>query len=517
MKDKELKWICIKDAIIHQIESGIWRYNCKLPSVRALSKRFGVSINTIQHALSELESTAYIRAIQRSGNVVIWTKNAAANPVPDLSSVVVAVDHSVVKMLSTAVRGNPPSFVSAVLQDDLVPHSFLKKCITTVVKKDDHNITSFLPPPGLDRLRIRIAGLMLNRGVICSPDDVLITSGDTIALELALAAVAKIGDTIAIEYPTYYGILQIIERLGMKALPIKTDPRLGIDIEYLTHALEEHSISAIFLNPTLHNPMGFVMDNEARGTLSAVAKRFNVPIIEDDIFFDLLPQDGKPRTLKSFTHHESTIYCSSFSKTVAPGYRVGWCVPGRFKNEILAQMFSRNLSVSSLPQYVLSEYLARGYLESHCLMLGAKFSRSTQFLANLVQTCFTPNTQYIPPVGGFIHWITLPPNTDMDNFLNAVANRGLHIGSSNIFYADQADSNNIRICLGRTLSSEIKAALKVLGDASLVSQLPSGKRQRPKRLGSDLKQGTTSRANDNSVAENMPHNKGHALYRGRPE
>jgi DNA-binding transcriptional MocR family regulator len=458
----EKRWRIVKDWIIRQIESGEWAAESKLPSIRTLSRMFKTSITTVQRALADLEANAYVQTLPRVGYFVCAAGHAKSVSQFDFSSVTVNVNHDVVSMLSQASSRETASLSSAVLHSDLTPNVLLSKCLTAVASKAGNSLTGLVAPPGLPALRRRIAGLMLARGVACGPDDVLVTSGDTIALELALEAIAPKAATVAIETPTYYGILQTIERLGMRALPIATDTTHGINLDHLEEALKQKKVAVIFLNPTLQNPRGFIMPNHARARLSQLACAAEVPIIEDDIFFDLAPYEATPRALKSYDTTGQTIYCSSFSKTIAPGYRVGWCVPGKYRDAILAQMFSRNLAVSSIAQHVLSEFIGRGYMEEHCARLRSQLSSVMASFASLVETDFPVGTTYNPPRGGFIHWIELPCHTNMSLLEKLASKHDCHVVGSSVFFPDRRPSTALRICLGTTLTPAVIHRLKNL-------------------------------------------------------
>ncbi|MBL1377468.1 PLP-dependent aminotransferase family protein [Zobellella iuensis] len=480
----EPRWKTIRHWIVRQINSGEWPETMKLPSIRALSRMFDTSVTTVQRALGDLESSCYIRAEPRTGYFVAAKTQAVPADETGFASVAVNVNHAVVAMLSRAGRLKSASLSSAVLHDDLIPHTLLKKCLSAVADRYDSLLTGFIPPPGLPDLRRRLAALMLTRGVVCGPDDILITSGDTIGLELALEAVAPQGGVVAIEMPTYYGMLQIIERLGMRALPIRTHPRTGMDVDHLEEALKHQQITAIYLNPTLQNPQGFIMPDDARARLSRLAHTAGIPIIEDDIFFDLTPGKTRPRALKSLAAGSRTLYCSSFSKTIAPGYRVGWCVPGDYRDAILAQMFARNLSVSSLAQQVLNVFLERGYLERHGARLQDKLAAVRDYLDILVRTEFPEGSSYIPPAGGFIHWVVLPANTDMSALASLAEQQGCHIAGSGIFFPDDRQNTTVRLCLGSALSPGMKLNLKILcacAHQAVIAGATSAGRTRPRR------------------------------------
>ncbi|WP_411754662.1 PLP-dependent aminotransferase family protein [Serratia sp. (in: enterobacteria)] len=462
----EKRWQTVRDWIIKQIQVGKWENEIQLPSIRTLARLFQTSITTVQRALADLEASAYVFSVPRVGYFVSQGCQKDVEHQLDFSAVDVNVNHAVVKMLSEAALPDSLSLSSAVLHSDLTPRAWLNKSLISCAAKSGDMLAGFVAPPGLPALRRRIASLMLLRGVTCGPDDILITSGDSIAMELALEAIAGSGATIAIETPTYYGILQIIERLGMRALPLRTDPQDGIDINHLAEALKQTTISAIFLNPTLQNPRGFIMPNAARERISRLAEEAQVPLIEDDIFFDLVPVPHRPRAIKSFNVGDQTIYCSSFSKTIAPGYRVGWCVPGKYRESILAQMYARNLSVSSLGQNVINEFIARGYLDEHCHRLHTQLAAVGSMLEGIVRNDFPAGTRYQPPVGGFIHWIEFPATTNMRALIEKARQQGCHVSGNGIFYPDGVATQALRICTGNSLSVELARAIRQLAVCS---------------------------------------------------
>jgi DNA-binding transcriptional MocR family regulator len=458
------RWHTVYAWLLRQIDSGEWPSGTQLPSVRELARLFDSSLATVQRALAELEANAYVQATPRVGYFV--AQGAAQVQGFDLASVSVKVNHAVVAMLAQAASHTGLSFSSAVLHDELTPQVLLNKCLAGLLHKAEQPLAGLIAPPGLASLRRRIAGLMLQRGVACGPDEILVTSGDTVALELALEAVARPGATVAVETPSYYGILQSLERLGMRALPIRTHAGSGMDLDHLAWALKGHKVQVVFLNPTLQNPRGFSMPDAARARLSQLAQAADVPIIEDDIFFDLVDEAQRPKAIKHYDTTGQTIYCSSFSKTVAPGYRVGWCVAGRYRDAILAQLFSRNLAVSSLAQRVLDEFIGRGYMDEHCAKLRGRLAAQAEVMQALVRSAFPPGTRYAAPGGGFIHWLELPEGTDMAALRRLAAERGCSVGDSSMFFADGQAGTGLRVCLGRAITPQVMQGLQVLAECA---------------------------------------------------
>ena len=401
---KKFRWQILVDWVIKQIEDGGFEKGDVLPSLRKLASQFGVSLATVQRAMLQLEQLGVIKIIPKVGSLVLIECHEKVEF--NFSGIDVNVDMDVAAMLAKASLPSTITLGSAVLDKSLSADPLLRRCLASVAKNSEV-ISQFIPPPGDLRLRQVIAGQMIARGVSCSPDDIIITAGDTIALELSLTALEKPKGIVIVEDPTYFGILQAIEYTGMKALPIKTDPKTGIDIDIVAAAMEQENVAAIFLNPTLQNPRGFIMPLDKRKVLTELAQRHDVTIIEDDVFHDLLERDNRVNAIKSLAKDE-VIYCSSFTKTISPGFRIGWCIPGKYKASILAQMFGRNLSVSSLPQAVLVDFFLKGYHRDHLKNLHKEFIASSEIFARLVKDTFPKGTVYRPPNGGFVHWLELP-------------------------------------------------------------------------------------------------------------
>ncbi len=297
VSDSGAKWRTVRNWLELQIESGAIRNGERLPSLRILAKQFRVSLATVQRALADLETTAAIRAVARKGYFASVAEGHS--PAHDFSGVKARVDLDVVAMLASAASTGIVPLGSAVLDESLVPNALLKRCMGAIARQSYGSFPLY-PPPGALELRKRIAGLMIERGVICTANDIVITGGDTVAMELSLRAMGRPGEQVIVEDPTYFGILQTIEQTGMRAVPIRTNPVSGIDLDHLSFALRSGPHAAIFLNPTLHNPLGFVMPESNRRALATLAQVSDVGIIEDDVFFDLLPESGRVRAIKFF-------------------------------------------------------------------------------------------------------------------------------------------------------------------------------------------------------------------------
>jgi len=459
----------IAARLTSQIDAGVFLPDERLPSVRNLMQRENVSVTTALRVFRALEENGRAYARHRSGYFVRPRNSEAAwSPPRDaierrFDGVPVAINHLVVDMLETSSAANILPLGSAVLDRLLVPQSQLSRILMAIAKREADKSACYTPPPGLFELRCGIARLMGDRGVLCGPDDIIITAGDSAAIECALRVVARPGDSIAIETPTYFGILQAIEAAGMKAVEIATDRATGIDVEQLELAVQSQKIAAVLLNPTLQNPLGFTMPAEHRRRVVELLARARVPLIEDDVFHDLYTGPRHLGAMKSFDREGMVLYCSSFSKVLTPGYRVGWCLPGRYRRQMMTDFLGRNLSISSLPQMVLSEFLRKDYYDRHTAKLRDMFALYPAKMEASIRKHFPKGTRVSQPQGGFVYWIELASPISISALYASALNDGMSIAPGPIFYASGSANTTFRICIGRPWTAKVEQAIARIG------------------------------------------------------
>ncbi|HZW11885.1 MAG TPA: PLP-dependent aminotransferase family protein [Noviherbaspirillum sp.] len=459
----------IAARLTSQIDAGVFLPDERLPSVRNLMQRENVSVTTALRVFRALEENGRAYARHRSGYFVRPRNSEAAWTPPRetaerrFDGVPVAINHLVVDMLETSAAANILPLGSAVLDRLLIPQSQLSRILISIAKREADKSACYTPPPGLFELRCGIARLMGDRGVLCGPDDIIITAGDGAAIECALRIIARPGDSIAIETPTYFGILQAIEAAGMKAVEIPTDPATGIDVEQLELAVQSQKIAAVLLNPTLQNPLGFTMPAAHRERVVEMLAKARVPLIEDDVFHDLHTGQRQLSAMKSFDKDGMVLYCSSFSKVLTPGYRVGWCLPGRYRRQMMTDFLGRNLSISSLPQLVLAEFLRKDYYEHHTAKLRDMFSLYPSKVDALIKKHFPKDTRVSQPEGGFVYWIELASPISIAALYSAALADGISIAPGPIFFASGSANTTFRICIGRQWTAKIEQAIANIG------------------------------------------------------
>jgi len=317
-------------------------------------------------------------------------------------------------------------------------------------------------PPGCERLRTQIAKRSILAGFSVRPDQVLITSGCVEAVLLALRATCRAGDTIAVESPFYFNFLQLVAEMGLKALEIPSTMKEGISIEALRYAIEQNRISACLVIPNFGNPLGNLMPDERKKELVDLLAEHNIPLIEDDIYGDLVFGNERPVAAKAFDRKGLVIYCSSFSKTIAPGYRVGWTIGGRFQGEMERLKMMINLATASPTQLALAEFLATGGYDHHLRTIRRIYARNISVMTDLIARHFPAGTSMSRPRGGFILWVEMPSRTDSLALYQRAAEEGISITPGPLFSLSGKFGNYIRLSAAY-FDEKVERAIEALG------------------------------------------------------
>jgi DNA-binding transcriptional MocR family regulator len=457
----------VANHIATLVGKNILRPGDRVPSVRKLSQQQRVSIATVLQAYRELENKGLIEARPQSGYYV-RARLLPLPPEPEISKPRCSATKVTVGELSVQVvqAQRDPNLVhlgAAVPSPELFPIQQLNRAMTSIGRRSSLLGSTYDAPPGLPILRAQIARRAMNQGWTLSPDEIVTTCGGQEAINLCLRAVAKPGDTIAIESPTYYGILQIIESLGMRALEIPTHPREGVSLEALAYALDNHPIKACLFVLSYNNPLGSCMSEANKQRLVDLLAKREVPLIEDDIYGDLSFDGGRPLPAKAFDKKGLILLCDSFSKTLAPGYRVGWTSPGRFQSQVEQLKFTSTIATGTLPQYAIADFLANGGYEHHLRKVRRHYIESVQLMTNAICKYFPKGTKVTRPTGGFVLWVELPPAIDSLELYRRALAAQISIAPGPIFSAKQKFENFIRLNCGNLWSDTIEAALIKLG------------------------------------------------------
>ncbi|MFI5152665.1 MAG: PLP-dependent aminotransferase family protein [Chitinophagales bacterium] len=461
-------YLQVAEGIEKMIGEEILKIGDKLPSVRVLSGERGISMGTAFQAYYHLEGKGLIESRPKSGYYVRFNFRRypslpkIAEPEP------IVTDVSVEEMVSTVFRsmstGDLLNFSVAAPPLELLPAAKLNKAMVHAMRSSKSHGITYEEVQGNRELRKQLAKLFFSWGGKFSEEDIVITAGCMEALALSLKAITRPGDTVAVECPTYFGIFQIVESLGLKVLEIPTDPMTGIDIAYLSRATKKFPVKACLFVPNFQNPMGSCMPDEKKQELVDMLARREIPLIEDDIYGELFFGKHRPRTCKSFDKKGLIIQCGSLSKSLAPGYRIGWAIPGKFKEKLSSLKMIHTITGTSLTQMAIAHFLSIGRYEYHLKKLRkALHTQCLRYIQGILEY-FPADTKVSRPQGGFVLWLELNKKVDAYKLYHLAAKQKISIAPGQVFSSQGQFKNCLRISYARPWDEEVEKAMKILGD-----------------------------------------------------
>ncbi|OAT76123.1 GntR family transcriptional regulator [Mangrovibacter phragmitis] len=453
--------------LAQRIEQGLWKSGEKLPSVRQLSAEHGVSISTVQQAYQVLENLQLITPQARSGYFVAPCK--AQPPVPAMSRPVQRpVDVTQWDEIMTLLESRKDKTVLALGSGSPdLSQTTLKPLWRELSRQVQHNpdtVLGYDDLAGKAELRQQITRLMVDSGTLVSADDIVITSGCQGALSAALLAVCKPGDIVAVESPSFYGTMQMLRGFGIKTIEIPTDSCLGISIEALELALEQWPIKGIILVPNCNNPLGFIMPDDRKRAVVSLAQRHDIVIFEDDIYGELANDYPRPRTVKSFDIDGRVLLCSSFSKTLAPGLRVGWIAPGRYLDRVLHAKYATAGTNVPATQLAVAAFIRDGHYTRHVRRMRRVYQQNMEAWTCWVRQDFPDGICVTRPAGGYMLWIELPEQVDMVCVSRCLAKLKIQVAPGSMFSASGKYRNCLRINCAQPLTETNREALRQIGN-----------------------------------------------------
>lgn len=452
--------------IAQDIQQGVYLSGEKVPSVRRLSKLKSVSISTITQAYALLEDQGFLTARPQSGYYVKVGANDPVTP-PPLSKgsepTLVNKSDIIATMLKGVHAQTLVDFGAAIAHESFMPHHALQTHLNKVTRFQSKQVFNYLFSPGHEPLRRQIATRMRHIGVKALAEDIVITQGCSEALSLCLRAVTQPGDIIAVESPCYYGFLQLAELLGLKIIEIPTDAQHGISLDALTLALKQWPIKLIAVSARFSNPTGAALTSEKQKQLYDLAKQYDVTILEDDIYGELGFEHTLNSVIKTFDEDGRVMHCSSFSKTLSPGLRAGWCMAGKHTEKIIQAQTYSSFSPSSLSQYGLSSFLESGHYDKHLRKIRATCKKNIESITQLVKQFFPTGTCISQPKGGFIIWIALPDNINAVDLQRRALKEGINIAPGAMFSNTHEFDHYIRLNCAIPITQQVTQAVKTLG------------------------------------------------------
>lgn len=441
------KYQQLAEQILEQIALGVWKPGDRLPSLREQVRHSGMSFMTVGHAYQLLESRGAIVARPQSGYYVASRSLLASkgNTQQVTRNETVDINTYIFDVLQASCDAGVVPFGSAFPDPRLFPLQQLNRSLVTVSKTATAMSVIENLPPGNAALRHTIAQRYAQQGVQVSPDEIVITAGALEALNLSLQVVTEPGDWVIVENPCFYGALQALERLGLKALAIATDPVTGIDLDALALALEQNSVKACWLMTNSQNPLGVTLSASKKQALVSLLGQHHVTLIEDDVYSELYYGRERPLPLRAFDEQGMTLHCSSYSKCLVAGFRIGWVAAGKHARRIQQLQLMSTLSTSSPMQLALVDFLATRRFDTHLRRLRRTLAERKQQVLQAINEHFPAEAKVHHSESGYFLWIELPKTVDTRRlYQQALANK-ISIAPGKMFGTDSSWDHCFRL------------------------------------------------------------------------
>ncbi len=410
-----------------QIEAQVWLPGEKLPSLRESCRQSGFSLMTVLQAYQLLEDQGLLISRPQSGYYVAPVQqtplrgdqrhalHAAEN---------IDVNDAIFDILKAGQDPHIVPFGSAFPDPTLFPQPQLARSLANAVRRmSPHSAIANLPP-GNEELRRNIAQRYAQQGIEVTPDEIVITSGALESLGLSLQVVTQPGDWVAIESPAFYGVLQAIERRRLKAVAIPMDLQQGMDLFALEQALATYPIKACWLMSNFQNPLGCTMSLEKKARLVEILRQNQVALIEDDVYSELYFNGERPPPIKMSSYRQEILHCSSFSKSLAPGFRVGWVAAGNYASRIQRLQLMSTLSASVPVQLALADFLHQGSYDAHLRRLRRQLELRQIAMRNAILASFPAEPSSASPAAAIFYGSLCRARWMLPGFINRLWHRG---------------------------------------------------------------------------------------------
>ncbi|CQI90211.1 aminotransferase-like domain-containing protein [Yersinia rohdei] len=465
----------LAQQIREQIQSKVWQAGDKLPSLRESCKQSGLSLMTVVQSYQLLESQGWIVARPQSGYYVASRPTQLPQPQRGKK---LHLDEQVdinTFIFDVLQAGKDPAimpFGSAFPDPSLLLQPRLSRSLAGVARKISPQSSVTNLPPGNESLRRNIAQRYAASGMNVSPEEIVITAGAMESLSLSLQAVTQPGDWVVIESPAFYGALQAIERLRLKAIAITTHPQHGMDLDALEQVISQYPIKACWLMTHFQNPLGCVMSWPQKKRLVALLQQHNISLIEDDVYGELYFGAERPLPAKALDQHRQILHCSSFSKCLAPGFRVGWVAAGEHAQRIQHLQLMSTVSASVPTQLAIADYLSQGGYDTHLRRLRRVMEQRLNALRQAVVEHFPSNVKISHPAGGYFLWLELARPFNASELYRRALEQGVSIAPGRMFTTGNQFDHCFRLNASFAWSEQSEKAIQIL--AQLITQLTHG-------------------------------------------
>ncbi len=473
----EIRYLQVAATLAQAIEKGSLLAGSRLPSVRSYAKNLQVSINTVVAAYRTLEDRGLIEARPQSG-FYVCSPSTAVVPTATVGKPVDEVLDLIDTVFAAQQNTRFTNISLACPQTgDFYPSAKLGRIMASLLRREPQLISQYALPPGSQRLRQQIARRAMTLGMLANPADITITHGCMEALQLALRVTTKPGDCVGLESPTYFYLMPLLASLGLKAVEIPTDPQQGLSLDVLELLLKEGRLNALIAMPTVQNPMGFTMPLAAKKRLAQLMNDHQVPLIEDGLYAEIQFGSTLSPAVKAFDSDGWILFCSSFTKTLAPDFRVGWIDGGRFTEDLHKLKAVSSMAESTLLSETLALFLKSGGYDHHLRSLRRRYAQQVQQAQQLITRHFPYGTKVTQPAGGFVFWVEFPDSVDTVALFHQMLKEQICLTPGTLYSPSGRYRHAFRLSCCYPFNQRYTEALARLGAVACdISGLPAGMR-----------------------------------------
>lgn len=464
---KTIKYQDLSDYYEAQIKKGILKTGDKMPSLRQICSEKKISMTTAQMVYSVLESKDLIVSKPKSGYIVCSPYNhkiqlpEATNPLQKAENS--RPEDAAINVYDTIDQKHIVQLSLGIPATSFLPVAALNKCIKNAVNTIDYCGVQYDPIEGNSRLRQQIAKRTLHWNGSITLEDVITTSGCIPALSYCLQSITQPGDTIAVESPVYFGILQLAKHLRLKVVELSTHPQTGINLDSLEKLLKKQEIATLVIVSNFSNPLGYCMPDDKKEKLVQLMTQYNIPLIEDDIYGDLYFGEKRPANCKTFDKEGMVLLCNSISKSLAPGYRVGWILPGKYKDKVIKTKAIQQISDTAITHQAVALYLESGKYEKHLRKLRQDLYVNYVKVTKAILEYFPDETRCTQPQGGLFLWVELDKSINAFTLYKKALQKNIAIMPGIAFSLQDQYTHCIRLSYASEWNDDVEKAIKELG------------------------------------------------------